>query len=341
MSTPFTISANQGTMGGGEVMLFAIAEAARALNRDVTVVAPRTPGDVAEESKRRGFRTVEIEGRGAAAYLRGLRSWDRDHRRGLMWCNGLRPAVATVGHSDRVVELHQRPEGVLQLVARAAMWRTRRVVVPSASMAEVVPEAQVMWNWSDEVEIERIPREAGKPFLLGFLGRLSSDKGVPILCDAMAELQRRQPGRYRLLLAGESRFVAPADAERVTRAVDALGGLVDRSGWVNRDEFFRAVDLAVFPSVWAESFGLVVVEAMSAGVPFVVSDAGALSEVAGDGWVAQAGNAVHLADVIERAAQNPDRYIDSSRRRWVELFSPRAGLARVEALLDDVEPEAR
>lgn len=340
MSTSFTIAANQGSMGGGEVMLFAIAEAARTLGRDVTVVAPQAPGDVAEEARRRGFRTVAIEGRGAAAYLRGLRSWDRRHRRGLMWCNGLRPAVATAGHPTRVVELHQRPEGALKALARVAMWRTERVVVPSASMATAVPEARVMWNWTDGVEAQRGLRDPNKSFIVGFLGRLSSDKGVVVLCHAMAELETRHPGRFRLLLAGESRFVASADAALVSGAVERLGGLAEQRGWVDREEFFRDIDLAVFPSVWAEPFGLVVAEAMSAKVPFVVSDAGALSEVAGDAWVAQAGSATDLADVIEQAAQDPDRYIEASRQRWVQLFSAPAGLARLKALLDDIEPQS-
>ena len=42
--TTFTIASNQGSMGGGEVMMLAIAEAARELGREVTVVAPQTPG---------------------------------------------------------------------------------------------------------------------------------------------------------------------------------------------------------------------------------------------------------------------------------------------------------
>lgn len=97
----------------------------------------------------------------------------------------------------------------------------------------------------------------------------------------MELLERRSPGRFRLLLAGESRFVEADDAARVEAAIVRLGGTVDRRGWLHRDDFFSAVDLAVFPSIAEESFGLVVTEAMSAGVPFVVSTAGALAEVAG------------------------------------------------------------
>jgi glycosyltransferase involved in cell wall biosynthesis len=55
------------------------------------------------------------------------------------------------------------------------------------------------------------------------------------------------------------------------------------------------VDLAVFPSVAPEAFGLVAAEAMSIGCPYVISDAGALPEVAGDHpYVAAAGDAEAL-----------------------------------------------
>ena len=71
--TTFTIASNQGSMGGGEVMMLAIAEAARELGREVTVVAPQTPGDVVEEALRRGFRVMAIHGDTTAKYLASLR----------------------------------------------------------------------------------------------------------------------------------------------------------------------------------------------------------------------------------------------------------------------------
>lgn len=338
--TQLTIAANQGAIGGGEVMLFLIAEAARELGRDVNVVAPAQPSEVVEEAKRRGFGTVAIDGDGAAAYLRNLRRWDIKCRTGLLWCNGLRPAFATAGRPDRVVELHQRPVGKLKALATVATKGAAAVVVPSRNMAEAIPGTEVMWNWSEPVTVDRADDSDGT-FTVGFLGRLSSDKGVVVLCEAMELLERRSPGRFRLLLAGESRFVEADDAARVEAAIGRLGGAVDRRGWLLREDFFADVDLAVFPSVWEEPFGLVVTEAMSAGVPFVVSTAGALAEVAGEDYpfVALADDAVDLADVIERAAVDPQQRVGASYERWRMHFSPEAGRERLADLLDRLEPE--
>ena len=84
----FTIASNQGTMGGGEVMMLAIAEAARELGRDVTIVAPQTPGDVVAEARKRGFRVIAIHGDTTVKYLENLRRWDARERTGLLGATG-------------------------------------------------------------------------------------------------------------------------------------------------------------------------------------------------------------------------------------------------------------
>jgi glycosyltransferase involved in cell wall biosynthesis len=97
------------------------------------------------------------------------------------------------------------------------------------------------------------------------------------------------------------------------------------------------VDLAVFPSVRAESFGLVVAEAMAAGVPFVVSDAGALPEVAGPDhpYVVPHDDAPALAMALGVAiADLPAADLTAlMRQRWEDLYSPAAGLRSVTVLM--------
>ena len=91
MTTELTIAANNGDLGGGEVMLLRIAEAARADDLRVRVVGPA--GELIQAATELGFPSVAIASRNRPEYLRGLRRWDRD-RRGLLWCNGLVPALA-------------------------------------------------------------------------------------------------------------------------------------------------------------------------------------------------------------------------------------------------------
>ena len=70
---------------------------------------------------------------------------------------------------------------------------------------------------------------------------------------------------------------------------------------------FRSATVAVSPSLY-EGFGLPAAEAMSCGTPVIVTDGGALPEVAGDaGIVVQKGDASALADAITSLLQDPNK----------------------------------
>ncbi len=327
-----TLAANNGDMGGGEVMLLAMAEAARELGHDVEVVAPASPGELAGRARGAGFRTVEIAGAGRLAYLTNLRAWDRAHRQGWLWCHGLVPATATAGHRDRVVHLHQLPRSRRQRAfLAAARPGAERIVVPSRFMASRVSGAHVLENWTASFGV-RSARPSDGDVVVGFLGRLSVDKGILVLCEALELLRTRRSGRYRGVLAGDARL-ADDDGSAIAAAVDRLGDAVVRPGWLDRLQFANAVDLAVFPSIFPESFGLVVAEAMSARLPFVASDVGALPEVGGPGRIyPRPGDATALADAIEATLAEPDR-TQVGYDRWLTMFSPEAGRARLAEVL--------
>lgn len=333
---------NNGDIAGGEVMLFALAEAARELGCDVTVVGPRSPRAVVERAIAEGFRAVEINADTRSAYLRGLRAWDRSTRQGLLWANGLVPGLATAGHRNRVVHLHQVPRNAAQrAILTLAGWGTHRVFAPSHSLAAQVPGTTVLSNWCPPVARAPLARPAeAEPTVVGFLGRLSPGKGIDVLAEAMAILDGTEPGAYRLLAAGDARGVSEPDSARVEAALARVQHITDRPGWMSPEKFFSSVHLAAFPSTFNESFGLVAAEAMSARVPFVISEAGALPEVAGPGhrWTARPGDAVSLAHAIAAARREvTDADLDRAFQRWATEYSPDAGRARLATALTDLE----
>lgn len=277
-----TLAANNGAIGGGEVMLLLMAKLARELGLDVAVVAPDDSA-VQRRADELGFPTTGIKGRNRSEYIPNLRRWDHRERGGLLWCHGLVPSLATTGHPRRVVQLHQRPRGLAGVAGLVAAAGSTRAVVPSEFMRSRLPGTTALPNWTASLEVIARRRDEDALVTLGFIGRLSPDKGILVLAEAVRRLNERHPGKVRLLLAGEPLFVSEEDQRRIEAALTPLAPITDRRGWMQRCDFFAEVDLAVFPSVRAESFGLVVAEAMAAGVPFVVSDAGALSEVAGPG----------------------------------------------------------
>jgi glycosyltransferase involved in cell wall biosynthesis len=93
-----------------------------------------------------------------------------------------------------------------------------------------------------------------------YVGRLSREKGVVLFAEAA-----RRAGLHAVFV-GEG----PARSEIAAAAPDAT-----ITGWVENDvvvRYLRQARAVVFPSLWYETFGLAVYEALAAGVPPVVSD---------------------------------------------------------------------
>jgi hypothetical protein len=334
------VATNNGDIGGGEVMLLNIAEALRALGMSVRVLAPTSPSALLEEARGRGFETVELCASTRAGYMLALARWRRSHLAIPLWCNGLVPTLATTAMGPRIAHLHILPARINAIAAWIGRVGSRRVLVPSHYAASRVRAATVLENWTEDIAYGSRRWDPSGPLRVGFLGRLTRDKGVHVLARAMKQVTDSSDREVRLILAGENRFGDVEDDRAISDALAPIEAHVERWGWVRREEFFEHVDLAVFPSVWGEPFGLVAAEAMAAGVPFVITDAGALPDVAGPGhpWTAVAGDADSLAAAILHALADieggaTEAAARRARERWQQTYSPQAGTRRVGDLL--------
>jgi glycosyltransferase involved in cell wall biosynthesis len=284
-----------------------------------------------------------VFGHDRKAYVQGLSRQARLLRSDLLWCNGLVPGVATsFGAGRRVLHLHQVPKGSHHLARWLSSARAEATVVPSHFLARHVRGSRVLENWTEPADlVSPRSRPDGTTLVVGYLGRLSSGKGVGVLADALRILQARRPSDpLRLVLAGDDRFVRSADSVLVSTKLAGLTG-VSRLGWVDRSAFFDQVDLVVVPSTWPESFGLVAAEAMARGLPLVVSNAGALPEVVGSDypWISRRDDPADLANTIQLVAASPQRVAavrDGCRKRWLNEFSPDAGYQRFSDLLREL-----
>jgi glycosyltransferase involved in cell wall biosynthesis len=339
------LAANNGELGGGEVMLLATARMLRELGHEVEVVGPVAPDGVLDRAAADGM-TVHGLPAGRGTYLRALRGWTgADGRSGdLLWCHGLVPSLATAGRRNRIVHLHQLPLGAHRAALAAARAGASAVLGPSQWVADRVPGARVLPNWTADPGF-RERTSPGEPRRLGYLGRFSLDKGLGVLAEALRS--RPDLTDVTLVLAGAPRFVDESTTRAVEDALGSLGPRVRRLGWVAPERLLHDVDGLVVPSTAPESFGLAAAEAMAAGVPCVVSDAGALPEVVGAGhpWVARSGDPRSLADALG-AWVAADRVqlrtvAQSQRARWEREYSPAAARPRVEATIDGVVGSTR
>jgi glycosyltransferase involved in cell wall biosynthesis len=147
------------------------------------------------------------------------------------------------------------------------------------------------------------PRPDG-PIL--FMGTLEPRKNVGVLLEAYARLITAVPSAPRLVLAG----MATAESERWLRDIarPPLAGRVEHLGYVDPDQrpaLYASASMLVLPS-HLEGFGLPVLEAMTVGVPVIVSRRGALPEVAGDaGVVIEPEDADGFAAAMRRYVEDP------------------------------------
>ena len=159
-----------------------------------------------------------------------------------------------------------------------------------------------------------------------FLGTLEPRKNIGVLLDAYERVLAHRPTLPRLVLAGRATAAAAEWLRRIRSA--PLAGRVKHLGYVldaKREDLYRGARVLVMPSL-DEGFGLPALEAMSAGVPVIVSTRGSLPEVVGDaGTQIDPTDVAALADAIERAVIDDD---------WA-MRAARAGLERARTFTWD------
>ena len=149
--------------------------------------------------------------------------------------------------------------------ARAAFCVSSSVAAETAKVFPKLP-ISVLSNFA-ELEVFPPRNEWRHPPVIGALGRLHPQKGFDILIQAAAILRDRGVS-FRLVIGGEGE--GRPKLESLIRDLD-LGDRVDLAGWISPPgPFLAELDLFVVPSRY-EPFGLVVIEAMAAGVPILAS----------------------------------------------------------------------
>lgn len=175
-----------------------------------------------------------------------------------------------------------------------------------------------------------------------FLGRFDeSRKGLPVLLAALP-LVRAQVPDLEVLVAG------PGDIDEVQENLSSqVADCVRFLGLVSEEEkvdLLAGANAYVAPNTGGESFGIILVEAMSAGAPVIASDLEAFTAVLGDkgaGRVFPVGDhralAAELVALLEDPAEQA-RLRAAARVRALAFDWSRVG-ARIEAVYDSVAIE--
>jgi glycosyltransferase involved in cell wall biosynthesis len=162
-----------------------------------------------------------------------------------------------------------------------------------------------------------------------------------------------EPKGVRLLMAGWDRYIGRPGDPSLKLAVAGGGPLgdelaawassrpsVELKGTLSGDqcaELICSARAVLLPSVWEETFGLVAIEAMAAGVPPVAAAHGSFTELITpgvDGALFSPGDPAALALAIADVERNPEQYEaygNQARKTYEERFDPERS---VEELLD-------
>lgn len=141
--------------------------------------------------------------------------------------------------------------------------------------------------------------------IISFAGRLSPEKGVHLLIDAIGELSQYP---IRLLIAGKGEDGYHKELEDRVRS-NSLESKVEFLGFIESVQDLIAItDIGVVPSIWREPFGLSIIEFMKEGVPVITTNNGAQEEFVIDGQTGiliEPNSSKAIGDSIKRLIDNP------------------------------------
>ncbi len=237
------------------------------------------------------------------------------------------PLVATIHATEygRHNGIHTDSQRYVSDQERRLGCAARRVIVCSQYMLKEVERAldclpqkvDVIYNGItpnpvvDDFDREQWRLKFAPPSskIIYYVGRLSHEKGIFVLLNALPRVLEQRSGAVMCVIVGsgsahEVLLKRQADHLRIKDKVIFTGFMPDQ----DLPKLQAVADCAVFPSLY-EPFGIVALESFAAGVPVVVSDTGGLPEVVEDGVtgiVTKVNNAHSLAEGILRVLQNED-----------------------------------
>lgn len=253
---------------------------------DVACLSPWGP--VADQIRSRGVRVMALNARGASdlgAVLRlnrliGEQQYDTVMSF-LIHANAAAAGAKLFYRDVRYIQSIQttqpdpRWHWTMQHIVQAA---AERIVVPSQSAAlvaqrwaDIPPEKIVVIpNAVEPGEFVQSPVPMGQPtpYPIGFIGRLDPIKQVPVLIRQFARVAQRR--EVVLHIFGDG-----SDRPRVVSEISSLnlGDKIILHGTIAKaQEALSQIGMLVLPSA-AEGFGLVLIEAMAAGVPVIGNNA--------------------------------------------------------------------
>lgn len=194
-------------------------------------------------------------------------------------------------------------------------------------------QAPAGMNWAgvvhNAIDLAQWPYAAQKDDYLLAFGRICADKGFHLAIEVA-----RRTG-HKLVMAGvvQEQYRAYFE-ERIRPELDDQIIYEGEVSDARKHELFAHARAFLFPIVWPEPFGLVMIEAMATGTPVIALRQGSVPEVIADGHT---GFVVETVDEMVAAVDRIATIDASACRQWVEdNFTVSRMVDSYEALYDKV-----
>jgi glycosyltransferase involved in cell wall biosynthesis len=182
-------------------------------------------------------------------------------------------------------------------------------------------------------ELKPIAKEDSETLTLGYLGRISEEKGIGTLLKSFKIL--RKDNNIKLVIAGSG----PLESKLKMDGVELMG-LIPHS---DVQKFYSKIDVFVLPSVtrsfWKEQFGRVIVESVACGKFVIGSDSGAIPEVMRHlklDYIFREGDSSSLKDEILRFSRDFQNLDISEHQKINEnIFSEKAFVERLIGIINE------
>lgn len=260
--------------------------------------------------------------------------------------NLIRPNLSVCGGPYNCLSCHlrwQKPPPLWRMGRGRVVTLDRGVDVisPSTSLARRLSEAglkvsAVIRNFVPRPLVRATPGRVRDHTVL-YVGMLEQHKGVMTLIKGFAEARTRHNFRLRIIGDGSMKGT-------LTRLIAnlGLGDRIQLAGFVSRDylDGIRARSaFQIIPSEWPENSPLTAIEALSFGLPIIVSDQGGLPEIWSDEgrFEFKGSDRQALGDCLARAwesIEDLEHLSTKARDRYERLFTPEKHLKDYFSLID-------
>jgi glycosyltransferase involved in cell wall biosynthesis len=210
-------------------------------------------------------------------------------------------------------------DGLIALNRYYAEFMTEYLGLPPGRVRVIPPGLNLVGHRRPDNPAPAAGRPSGRPLTIGYLARIVPEKGLHLLAQALERLgDDPQLPNLRLSVGG---YLDPADRPYLgeIEARLAARGLRERfayAGSLGRQEkiaLVQSFDVMSVPTISPESKGIYVLEAWANGVPVVLPDHGAFSELVADtggGLLFRPGDVASLADGLRQLLLDRRRAAD-------------------------------